>query len=271
MNGAKVFKNRPVKEQRLFFLLSILLSFAIISQDVYAGNNSAAEHIKEIAPGLLEGYLAPEMLPNSLKLLPPPPAAESAAFALDKDVSEQNIKLQNSPRWQQAVADANLHFPEAIESFVDIAKIPINEKEAPYLYLLLRRTLTDFGLSTYAAKTEYNRIRPFMMNDKPLCTPEDEKGLRKDGSYPSGHTAVGWGWALLLSELFPEKTDEILKRGWDFGQSRVVCNVHWQSDVSQGRIMGAATFARLHADPQFLRDLEAAKSEIELLRESKQP
>jgi len=51
-----------------------------------------------------------------------------------------------------------------------------------------------------------------------------------------------------------------------FGQSRIICNVHWQSDVNQGRIMGAATVARLHADPGFLADLEAAKAEIAALR-----
>ena len=29
--------------------------------------------VKEIHPGMLEGYLAEEQLPNSLALLPPPP------------------------------------------------------------------------------------------------------------------------------------------------------------------------------------------------------
>ena len=108
-----------------------------------------------------------------------------------------------------------------------------------------------------------------MMNHEPVCTPEDEEKLRKDGSYPSGHTAIGWGWALLFCELFPEQTDALLKRGWEFGQSRVICNVHWQSDVNQGRIMGAATFARLHADPGFLADIEAAKAEIAAFEKGK--
>ena len=165
--------------------------------------------------------------------------------------------------------DANLMFPEVIASFAIVAGIPITEDKSPHLYLLLRRTLTDIGLSTYAAKTQYNRTRPFMENHQPVCTPDDEEGLRKDGSYPSGHTAIGWGWALLLCELFPEQTDALLKRGWEFGQSRIVCNVHWQSDVNQGRIMGAVTVARLHAEPGFLKDLEAAKVEIAALRRNK--
>jgi len=251
------------------FFIAILLSITITCEAVCADKKGTAQNIKEIAPGLLEGYLAEEMQPDSLKLLPPPPAADSPAFALDRAVSEEGIKLRDTPRWKQAIEDANLHFPEAIDGFAGIVDIPITEEQTPRLYMLLRRTLTDLGLSTYAAKTKYNRSRPFMMNNEPVCTPEDEEGLRKDGSYPSGHTAIGWGWALLLCELFPEQTDTLLKRGWDFGQSRTVCNVHWQSDVNQGRIMGAATLARLHADPGFLRDLEAAKAEIAALRKGK--
>ena len=47
-----------------------------------------------------------------------------------------------------------------------------------------------------------------------------------DGSCPSGHTDIGWGWALILSEIAPDRTDAILERDRAFGESRVVCNVH---------------------------------------------
>lgn len=222
--------------------------------------------VKEIAPGLLEGYLSPEDLPNSLELLPPPPAEGSAAFALDQETSRQDMALRGMPRWDQAVKDANLHFPEAAESFSAVVGIPITEEATPRLSMLLRRVLTDAGLSTYAAKNHYVRARPFMTNGEPICTPEDREGLMKDGSYPSGHTAIGWAWALVLCEIFPEHTDAVLARGRAFGESRMVCNVHWQSDVNEGRFMGAATVARLHADPEFLADLEAAKEEVAAIR-----
>lgn len=83
-----------------------------------------------------------------------------------------------------------------------------------------------------------------------------------NGSYPSTHAAVGWAWALILSEIAPDQTDSILARGRAFGQSRVVCNVHWESDVIEGRFIGAAAVARLHSDSTFLADLEAAKAEL---------
>jgi len=65
-----------------------------------------------------------------------------------------------------------------------------------------------------------------------------------------------------LTEVFPEKTGVILERGKQFGISRNICNVHWHSDVIAGRMMGAVTVARLHANPVFLADLAVAKKEV---------
>ena len=217
--------------------------------------------VKEIKPGILEGYLAADELPNSLKLLPPTPQEGSAAFACDDEASRESLKLRGSARWNQAIADANLAFPAATDGFSDALGFEITENDTPHLYLLLRRTLTDAGLATYTAKDHYQRKRPFMLNNQPIGTPDEEEGLRKDGSYPSGHTAIGWAWGLILCEIVPDRTDAILARGYAFGQSRVICNVHWQSDVDAGRIMGAAAVARLHADEDFLADLEQAKAE----------
>jgi hypothetical protein len=76
----------------------------------------------------------------------------------------------------------------------------------------------------------------------------------------------GWAWALILSEIAPEQADAILARGRAFGQSRVICNVHWQSDVIEGRFLGAATVAILHADFVFRADLESAKAELATAR-----
>ena len=126
---------------------------------------------------------------------------------------------------------------------------------------------TDAGLSTYRAKNKYQRPRPFMVNGEPICTPAEEERLKKSGSYPSGHTALGWAWALILTEMAPERADAILARGRDFGESRNVCNVHWHSDVVEGRLMGASVVARLHSDPAFRADLEKAKAELEAVRD----
>ena len=214
----------------------------------------------------VQGYLSTEVLPNSLALIPPPPAEGSAALALDKVINQNSLTLRGTPRWDLATEDANLKFPQAAGTFSCALNAPVTEQDTPYLYNLLQRTLADAHIATYTAKNHYKRTRPFVVNNEPTCTPDDETRLRQSGSYPSGHTAIGWAWALILSEVSPEQTDAILARGRAFGQSRVICNAHWQSDVIEGRFVGAAAVARLHSDPEFRAAIVAAKAEVETVR-----
>jgi acid phosphatase (class A) len=72
-------------------------------------------------------------------------------------------------------------------------------------------------------------------------------------------TAVG---ALVLAGIAPDKADAVLQRAHAFGQSRVVCGVHWQSDVDHGRVMGAASVARLQSDATFQAQLALARQEV---------
>jgi len=216
--------------------------------------------------GALQGYLDARAIPDSLALIPPPPEPGSAAFALDVEVARNTFPLRGGPRFTLAEADFELNVPHFVKVFSCALDTTITKENAPYLYNLLSRSFTDIGGSTYAAKNHYKRQRPFQDNHEPLAAPESRDFLEHDPSYPSGHTALGWGYALILTELAPDRANEILARGRAFGESRIVCNHHWFSDVVWGRFMGAATVARLHADPTFLADMEAAKAEFAALR-----
>lgn len=262
---------KKIIKVHLFLSMAFVLLFAPIgiTQDTALEQNpvtSLSKEIKEIQPGILEGYLLENERPNSLKLVPPPPEEGSAAFQMDQEIAVMWVASDNKDRIDQAVIDAKLTFPEATASFNSILNVEISEENTPHLYMILRRTLVDAGLSTYSAKIHYQRPRPFMVNNTPICTPEDEEVLIKDGSYPSGHTAIGWAWALILTEVFPEQADAIMERGKQFGISRNVCNVHWYSDVVYGRMMGAMAVAILHANSDFLIDLAAAKEEVHSLK-----
>lgn len=213
-----------------------------------------------------EGFLSLSSQIDSIGLLPAPPAGGTAAYAADEEAYRVTRALRGTPRWAQAVEDANLDFPAAAETFSGAIGVKVSKKETPRLYNLLLRTKTDAYRSTGAAKKFYHRLRPFVVNDDATCTPADDPFLRKSGSYPSAHSTTGWTWALVLAELVPDRADAILKRGLDFGRSRVICGAHWQSDVAAGRIIGAGVVARLHADPVFRAELAAARSEIQAAR-----
>ncbi len=212
--------------------------------------------------GYLKGYLDWQQLPDSLALLPRPPAEGSAEAAADLAAFRSSRALRDTPRWGLANADDNLKFPKAAEVFSCALDLPITQQATPHLNMLLRRTLLDAGLSTYGAKDHYKRQRPFAALNEGTCAPASEPALRNDGSYPSGHAALGWAWALVLAGIAPDKADAVLQRGHAFGQSRVICGVHWQSDVDNGRLMGAAAVARLQSDPVFQAQATLARLEI---------
>jgi acid phosphatase (class A) len=242
-------------------LSALLVAGGCSSSPRVAAPTSPAQ-VGEFRPGIMNGYLAPAELPNSLALLPAPPAASSAAQTDDDAAFHILTQFQGSPRGVLAMQDADLSFPKAAQVFSCALGVSISEKETPNLYMLLRRTLTDAGLSTYKAKDKYRRTRPFVVFKVPSCTPAEDGALAQDGSYPSGHTSIGWAWALVLTEIAPDRADLILQRGRAFGQSRGICGVHWKSDIESGRIMGAATVARLHTNPLFGAQLEAAHAEV---------
>ena len=235
--------------------IGVLLSCHAIAEP------SDATDVPEIRPGLLMGYLPMDNPLRSDEFVPPPPAAGSAAQAADDAFSAQLLATQDKDRFKLARADANLG-PDSTATFSCAVGINISQEDTPHLQMLLRRTLTDLGLASYGAKNVYQRERPFMSNQQPICTPEDEEMLRGDGSYPSGHTAIGWGWALILSDLVPDRAEQILARGIAFGDSRNVCNVHWRSDVQAGILVGSAAFARLQSNADFLEARALARSEI---------
>ncbi|MGL6223297.1 MAG: acid phosphatase [Steroidobacteraceae bacterium] len=221
---------------------------------------SAAAAVK--APG----YLEPAERPDSVALLPPPPARGSAESRSDEDIYRRLSALAGTARWQLATADADLKFPHAANVFACALGFNVDPTRTPHLYTLLQRTIIDAGQSTYPAKLKYGTNRPFEDTGQPTCVRADESGLRDNPSYPSGHASLGYVWGEVLAQVVPDRAAALRARGYEFGQSRVVCRVHWQSDVDAGRVVGQAVMPRLQQDSEFQADLAAARIEAQQAR-----
>ena len=209
-------------------------------------------------PNYVIGYLDSSDLPKSQDFLPPPPGVKSSTFASDEEIYKTTRKLRDTPRWAQAAQDADLTFPATAQNFSCAAGIDISEKATPHLYMLMRRVRADASRANDSAKNLYNRQRPYLHYGDTSCTPKEK---HKDDSYPSGHNSIGWALSLVLAEAIPERADAIFARGLAFGDSRIVCGVHWQSDATAGRIVGAATVSKLHTNPVFTAQLDLARKE----------
>jgi len=70
-------------------------------------------------------------------------------------------------------------------------------------------------------------------------------GLRANASFPSGHTTFGFTSSLLMAMLVPERYQEVMTRGSEYGDSRVVLGVHYPLDVIAGRVLASYDVAQM--------------------------
>lgn len=204
---------------------------------------------------------------SSLDLLPPPPAQGTMPWFYDEARYVWGKSLRDTPRGDQAAADARVEGDGVPMAFSEAFGTKISKETTPEIYTLVLKMREDAGdLATRSAKKHYMRIRPFAYYKEDTCNPEQQKALSTNGSYPSGHTTIGWAEALVLAEINVDRQNEILKRGYDMGESRVICGYHWQSDVDAARLVAAGVVARLHADPAFQKQLAKAKKEFAKLQ-----
>ena len=228
-----------------------LLALALVLDPLAGG----AEDAKPAASPT--GYLSAQDI-DGVALLGPPPAPASPQGRADRAYFDRTRALAGSARWKLAAQDADLR---AVHRFSCAIGVDLSPATTPATSAMLRRIGVDVATLGNPPKERYNRPRPIIGNSKPVCV-KREDWMRTNASYPSGHALAGWAWALILAEIAPAKASALMVAGREIGQSRVVCGVHFPSDVAAGRDLGAAMVARLHAERAFLADLKAAKLEL---------
>ncbi len=247
---------------------ALALGLLVASSASFA-QDAPAKKIKDHRTNPELFFLQEGDLPDSYLLLPPPPDGASITFLNDQARYNWGKTMRNTERGAQAFRDARVSGNGVPMAFSESFGITIDSINTPELLKLIIGMREDAGdLGTREAKDYYNRTRPFAFYDEDTCNPEQQEELSTNGSYPSGHTSIGWATALVLAEINPERQNDILKRGYEMGESRVICGYHFQSDVDAGRITGAVTVARLHADPGFQAQLEKAKKEFKALKKA---
>jgi acid phosphatase (class A) len=211
-------------------------------------------------PGKLTGYLAAGDI-DGQTVIGPPPAPDSPRGKADRTIYLETRKLAGSPRWAQATKDNDLWTGGALERFSCALGRSIDAQSLPRTYRLLQRMELDGRTVGTPPKNHFNRTRPPIGDEQPLCV-KREDWMKTNASYPSGHSIVGWAWGLVLGELAPAKASGLMEAGREIGDSRVICGVHYQSDVEAGRMLGAAMVAEEHANAGFQPDFAAAKAEL---------
>lgn len=242
----------------------LLTACAVVTLSACATASAPAQAVHDASlgppPTKLTGYLEPADLDGKI-IIGPPPAPGSAQDRADHEIFDQTRALEGSARWKLAIQDADLWRGGALKRFSCAMGADLGQAQTPVTYRILQRIELDVRTVGTPPKDFFDRKRPLIGNDAPICVPRQD-WMKTNASYPSGHSMVDWAWALILAELRPAKADPLLAAGREAGESRVICGVHFESDVAAGRVLGAAMVSRLHADPEFAADLAAAKREM---------
>lgn len=216
---------------------------------------------------VVNAYFTQDEMPDMMKFLPGPPDSTSVAFMNDVARYYWGKEMRNDPeRAAEATRDAVYGLETILTEFEEAFGMKITKEDTPEIYkVLIEGTATCDSICTIP-KQKYKRRRPFMVFNEPTLYPEDEESLRKNGSYPSGHTLLGWSSALLMSEINPDRATEILARGYRYGENRLVVGAHWQSDTDAARLAASAAYARLHTSERFLEQMKKARDEYQRLK-----
>lgn len=126
MMGSANNKKRLTMKNKKFSSIVVLVAIVLTASCTSFDKHGELKPVKEIHPGVLQGYMPVDAMPNSLALIPPPPMDDSSALALDKDVNLQGITLQGSARWDLAAQDADLAFPQAAGTFSCALNAPVS-------------------------------------------------------------------------------------------------------------------------------------------------
>ena len=101
--------------------------------------------------------------------------------------------------------------------------------------------------STEPAKRFYKYARPFRWSSQVFVVPQLEPAKSStpgtDGGFTSGHSAEATRNAMAMAYVLPERYQELVGRGLELGESRILAGMHSPLDVISGRVQAQAVAA----------------------------
>jgi acid phosphatase (class A) len=207
------------------------------------------------------GLLDPAQFDPS-RFLPPAPAQDSAMTK--RELAElRAIAASSSAKDMDAAAkDAKDETPDIFNGVIgfDIATMPETSK-------LLTMVAEEEDADSKVAKAYFHRLRPYGADPSlKSCEPVKPGKAAKLNSYPSGHSTLAFSLGVVLADLMPGKSQAILARSTQYAERRLVCGVHYRSDIVAGQQFGTILAMRLMENPAFQAQMEKARAELRAAR-----
>lgn len=237
------------------FILNLLTLF--VCAGLYGHSQSlvpATVASSTTPPVRAHNYIDPLVLHLDL-ILSPPPAKDSAITAAEL-TELHRVETVRTPA-QVALAKAD-DGEEDIFIFANVLGPRFSAEALPLTAALSGKIRKDESAASSPLKGIYRRSRPYQVDSTlhPVCPVTVEAN-----SYPSGHSLSGYLLAFTLVQLVPEKRQQILDRADEYAHNRLICGVHFASDIAASRNVALAIYGSLSASSRFQQDLAAAREE----------
>lgn len=197
---------------------------------------------RERAASLVQGLTLD--LPSLIRItgLPPAPASQ----ALQEDLAI--LRWLQANRTPQMVAGTWMTLGRDADVFSPALGVDMS-KTTPMIEAGLRPFLALIDAAADRIKRQVGRPRPYDSHaDLRPCLPP-EAGF----SFPSGHSSWYTAAALLLADLVPERRPRLEEMGRHGAANRVMCGVHYPSDVLAAQRFARAAVDQILASPQWQR------------------
>jgi acid phosphatase (class A) len=149
------------------------------------------------------------------------------------------------------------HIGRSIGTWFNADSLPLTAK-------LVANVWEDASYYIWKYKNFFLRIRPYKLDTR-LNNLEETNWA----AYPSGHATNSYVNAYLFSELIPEFNSFFIKDAYDMAHSREIIGVHYPSDSESGRQLAYQLIQQLLTRENFKKDFEAAKAEINKVKNIK--
>jgi acid phosphatase (class A) len=230
-------------------LVPIIFSFALLAGGTVANAEMQA------APSTSQFLSATEL---DLGLSLPQPAAEGSTEQMQELAELHRLEDSRTPSdWKRAQWDDS---HESGEIFADVLGPNFDLSKLTATAKLLADVRQEEKIAAKRAKDHFKRKRPWVLD------PSLKTCSREDGpltSYPSGHTVMGYSMAEVLVAAIPAKSQAIMARAQEYAYNRLVCAMHFESDIEAGKTLGIEIGDALLKNPKFQSELQAASSELQ--------
>jgi acid phosphatase (class A) len=196
----------------------------------------------------------------------PPPVADGSDRQKAELAELHHIQDTRTPaELQQAIADDK---QEDIFIFASVFGSGFEASRFPQTAELGKQIRNDMSAVESYAKGHFARLRPWAIDPSIKGCPI-APNKPPNTSYPSGHASSGFALAVVLAAILPDRAADLLARARDYAEHRLVCGVHYRSDIVASEVLATVTVREMMHNEKFLALMTSARAELVLAGFSK--